>query len=196
MRCITFLLLTWLLVTTVVHASPLDMQGSLITPPIDNANCSISSGSGSIDYGQVPRWQLGRATEENSLSFGKRTISISFTCPYSRVFRVSLRGEMTSNGELRYGSRGRTKITLSGAQLDGKNVSIILSRTSNVSGSAYSTPLALTPGLTIIPAEEGRLSKGKVFVIYLELESTLPSVETQVTQRQMFESNLNFDLLD
>ncbi len=190
------LLVGWAMSSSTM-AAPSGMGG--IAPPLppSDARCVLSTGGGTVDYGELSRWQLEDSSGKgNVLTFGKRSVSVTVSCPYTKTIRLALRGEQAVNGELRYGSRGHTQIRLLSAQLDGKDVPIIRASLNGVSGAATSTAQSLTPGQIVMPANNGHPAKGKVLVVQLEIEPVLPVAEARVGSRQKFESNLTFDLLN
>lgn len=196
MKCLAIPLLVGLFLSaSAMAAAPLGMA-ILPMPPAVDPRCTLSVSNPAVDYGQVSRWQLeDLAGSSRLLTFGKRSVSVSVSCPYTQTIGLALRGDRASNGDLRYGSRGHTRMHLQGAQLDGKDVAVISSRTDGMASAATSNELALKPGQILAPALEGQPATGKVFIVHLELEPIVPEGEARVSSHQRLESNLRFDLL-
>lgn len=173
-----------------------DVQLNQPSLPVDS-RCSLSTGGGMIDYGNQSRWQLQEAsTGGNSLTPGKRTLTLSVVCPYTQLLRLILRGDRAENGDLRYGDRGSIVVRLFDTQLDGQSVQIMnVTPSGGVNGTATNSHL-LKPGETIAATLNGQLIKGKVFTARLEIEPIMTKEEARVAVSTRKESFLTLELVN
>lgn len=172
-------------------------QSALATPlPVD-ARCSVSLGSGVVDYGTLSRWQLqGSVAGSHALTLGKRTLLLSVVCPYTQTFRLTLRGERAASGDLRYGERGSLSIRLSDVQLDGQNVQVVDSSPRGVINGTANVARQLQPGQTFAPSMNGRLAEGKALTARIEIEPLMPEAEARVGALQISEARFKLELMD
>ncbi|AZE56894.1 hypothetical protein C4K03_4756 [Pseudomonas synxantha] len=174
-------------------------EGALGMPstlPIDS-RCSLSMGGNVIDYGTQSRWQLRDAPSgRNSVTFGKRTLTLSVACSYTQSIRLTLRGERSTSGDLRYGDRGSMIVRLFDAQMDGQSVQIIGTTPDGVINGAAADSRLLQPGESFAAIANGQLVRGKTFTAHLEIEPTLPEADARVSARQMNEANLTLELMN
>lgn len=95
--------------------------GELMPSVPPQTQCAISVSNNNIQYGQLSRWQLEKAsTASNLLTPGKRTVSATISCPVSQIIRVRLRGDATVSESFRYGDKGVLSIRLINAWRDGQ----------------------------------------------------------------------------
>lgn len=163
--------------------------------PIDT-RCGLSVSNNMIDYGRQSRWQLQDASSGgNAVTPGKRSTQFNVTCPYSQAMRLTVRGDNAANGNVRYGERGNMKVRLSGAQLDGQDVQLVII---SAQGTVISQPenlLLLQPGMQFAPLFNGHIASGKSFTARMEFEPILKEQDARVASRQISEAALTLELL-
>ena len=164
--------------------------------PVDT-RCTLSLGSGVIDYGSQSRWQLQNAsTAFNSLTFGKRTLPLGVVCPYTQHMRLTLRGERGPNGNLLFGKRGNLTIRIFDAQMDGSSVRLAQTSSDGILSAAITDSLTLQPGQSFAPITNGNLAQGKVFTANLEIEPVLPEAEARVSAHQTSQATITLELMN
>jgi len=197
--CLTALMLVLIVLYSGLVGAVLpvaDVQLNQPSLPVD-AGCRLSTGGGMIDYGNQSRWQLQAASSGgNTLTPGKRTITLSVVCPYTQPLRLSMHGDRAANGALRYGYRGSTIVRLFDMQLDGQSVQIMnVTPSGAINGTATDTYL-LKPGETVAATLNGRLARGKVLTARLEIEPIMTNEEARVTMGTIKESLLTLELVN
>ncbi|MGP2408153.1 hypothetical protein [Yersinia sp. 2545 StPb PI] len=162
-----------------------------------DTRCSLSLGGGVIDYGNQSRGQLQAASPGgNTLTPGKRTLTLSVVCPYTQPLRLALRGDRSGNGELRYGERGSVVVRLFDMQRDGESVQIMpVTPDGGVTGSA-SESQRLQPGQAVGATLNRQLVKGKVFSVRVEIEPIMTNEEARVGVSTTKESLLTLELIN
>lgn len=188
------LLTTLTLGAALCLASGARADNSLMPPP-DN-RCSLSAGAPVIDYGEQSRWQLQEIHAGQSVSPGKRTVTVNAICPYSQSMRMRLNGDKAANGNLRYGEQGNVSLRFVEAQLDGQDVQLVTTTPDGVLNGAPGSNLLWQPGVSVAATRNGQLIKGKSFTARIEIEPMMPESAARVSARQVSEANLTLELMD
>ncbi|EJL85159.1 hypothetical protein [Pantoea sp. GM01] len=162
--------------------------------PVDS-RCTLSLGAPVIDYGTQSRWQMQDAAGINSVTPGKRRLTLNVICPYSQTMRLKLNGERAANGDLRYGRQGSMTVRLLSADLDGQAVGVARLVSGELVDVHNESILKLQPGNSIGAMAHGTLARGKKFTAYLEIEPVLPEASARVTARESSQSSLSLELL-
>lgn len=158
-------------------------------------NCTLSVSSPVIDYGTQSRWQLQEALGRQMVTPGKRTFTVSVTCPHKRMLRFIIRGERAANGDLRYGKRGSISMRASEGQLDGHDVQFATGTPDGVLSSPLASSLRIQPQNIFGVAENGRLGRGKSLTFRVEIEPILPESASRVSVRQQHSSEFKLELM-
>lgn len=166
-----------------------------MTPPPDN-RCSLSAGAPVVDYGVQSRWQLQDDGGSQRVTPGRRSLTLSVVCPYSQTMRLTLRGDMAGNGELRYGERGYVVLQLTDAQLDGQDVQTAAITLDGTLSGGEQTSLRLLPGNIFAAVQNGQLARGKRFTARVEIKPVLPEQDARVAARQVSEASLTLELIN
>lgn len=155
------------------------------TLPADT-RCSLSVNNPVVDYGIMSRWQL-EDMGTGSVSPGTRSLTVSVVCPYARTMSLRVEGE-GSEGGLRYGEHGSTRLRLLNAQLDGNGVELRTVTPAGVITESGGYRLALNAGQRLAPVMHERLVEGKTLTARLEIQPVLTEGDARVSSRQHSET--------
>ncbi|EKS7202330.1 hypothetical protein O8H67_000938 [Enterobacter asburiae] len=166
-------------------------------PLVPDARCQITSSTTDLDYGAKSRWEMQDMSDRSqSVTLGKRRISLSVVCPYTHNMSIKVMGDRNVRGGFRYGESGELQVRIVQAQLDGLDVQVGLSMPS---GSLVGSPkdsLALLPEQTFSAVRGNQAVQGKAFIVLLEIQPVLTDTGARVSSRQTNTSNISFELVD
>ncbi|MXP57132.1 hypothetical protein [Pantoea sp. Taur] len=171
-----------------LHAAAPEVPQQIM--PID-PRCSVSVGNSNIDYGRQSRGQL----QYNGSTYtpGKRVMSLSVVCPFAQPIKMVIQGDRAADGSLRYGDKGRLKVKISDARLDGQPVQL-----SDISDGkkAPQSELVLKADSRFAASANGLPLSGKSFSARLELEPELSMDAATVSNSTLFESRFSLDMIN
>lgn len=165
--------------------------------PVPDPHCQLSTSNSSVDYGLQSRWQMqdveGRS---QSVTPGKRQLSVTVVCPFTQNMRLKVMGDRTVRGGFRYGEKGELQVRIISAQLDGERVPVALTTSAGALMSAPQEALALLPNQTFSAVKGNHAAQGKAFNVRLEIQPVLTDQDARTSSRQANESSLSFEFAD
>ena len=181
------------------HATGADASLSTQFPDISmtDTRCQLTSSNSNVDYGPQSRWQMqdveGRS---QSVTPGKRQLSVSVVCPFTHEMRLKVMGSGNAHGGFRFGENGEVQVRVIGAQLDGEEVQIA---PANPAGTPIGSPqssLTLSPNETFSAVSGNQPAQGKAFNVRLEIQPVLTDKDARVSSRQANDASLSFEFID
>lgn len=181
-----------------VQAQSVEYGGAQkMMPPITiDPRCQMSVSSPEIDFGEMSAGQLQELPGGRKLSPGKRTLTLSVSCPFSQPMRLMLRGERATNGEVRYGSKGSVELRMLDAQLDGQTIGLAIESDDRRRHRAGRPDVVLKPGDEVIAVRDGQPARGKNFSARIDVEPVLPERATRVPARETSTAMMVLELIE
>lgn len=152
-------------------------------PDAPDARCTLSAGSGEVNYGPLSRGQLTPLPGRQSLlTPGARSLVLTVTCPDTRELMLTMQGipSAKGGGQLRYGDNGVILLSMTDASVDGEPVQLrTLDRTGGT-GTRSAGSVSLMPGVSVVPVRQGKPVRGSVLTARLEMTPGLSDSSTRV----------------
>jgi hypothetical protein len=157
--------------------------------PLPAQECDLAIGQAQVDYGALSAGQLDQAGKR-ALTFGKRTTSLTVNCPFESVITLGLRGPVGPKGQLLFGEKGTTRLTLGGVTLDGN--AAWLSRETNPQERLDEA--RLMPGQRLRVITSNGEVPGKALLATLTIEPIVPIADTRVSDQTVWSTNATIEL--
>ena len=164
-----------------------------VPPDMSIPACTVTAGSGTVDFGSRSRGQLQQVA--GGLSPGERTIMVSAGCTLPRVMRLRVDGPGRGSAFSWGGTDSALRIRALRAGLDGKPV--MLKRLSRAGQPAEPErdELILTPGDVLVATDNGQPASGRQLTVTLEVVPVLGERDSRPVHRVYPESTLTISLV-
>jgi len=155
------------------------------------ATCDMRLSEAKLDYGKLYRGMLDTNLHSKLIPLGNRQLMLTVICQAPTTIGIRFDAPPADSESFRFANKGKFKLAVSNAQVDGTSV-FLAPRQATVSVGSISQ---LLPNTAVVAMSHGKHAIGKLFTANIEINTYIDVETTHIRDEMLLEGKGTFILL-